>query len=82
VKEYESRTERYDQQLEAELGIDPKGMSTEEKMKALRKHREERYEQLVDSVYARRGWNQEGVPTLETIRRLGIDFPEIIELIK
>lgn len=81
AQEYESRRERYDEQLR-EAGIDPTSMTTEEKIRALRKMREERYEQLLDAVYKRRGWDQNGVPTLETVRRLGIDFPEVVELIK
>lgn len=81
VAEYESRAERYDTSLREDVGIDPQGMSTEAKMAALRKYREDRYEQLVDAVYARRGWDANGVPTLETARRLGIDFDEIVQLI-
>lgn len=82
VEEYESRVERYDQQLSQEVGIDPSIMTTEEKVKRLRKYREERYNQLVDAVYSRRGWNENGIPTLETIKRLGIDFPDVVELVK
>ncbi len=80
-KEYTSRQERYDAQLR-EAGLDPDGMSMQEKIQALRKQREERYEQLLDAVYKRRGWDSNGVPTLETVRRLGIDFPEVVELIQ
>ena len=80
--EYESRAERYDQQLRDQLGIDPSGMSTTEKRLALRRHREEQYDKLVDAVYERRGWDQNGIPTLETVRDLGIDFPDVVELIK
>ena len=80
--EYESRAERYDQQLREQVGLDPTGMSTEEKRLALRRFREEQYEKLLDAVYKRRGWNKEGIPTLETVRALGIDFPEVIELIE
>lgn len=82
VREYESRAERYDRQLREEVGIDPEKMSTEEKIAALRKYRQNRYEQLVDAVYKRRGWTSNGVPTEETVRRLGIDFPEVIELVR
>ena len=82
AKEYESRAERYDKQLREELGIDPEKMNTAQKMNALRRHREERYEMLVDAVYKRRGWTKNGVPTLETARRLGIDFPDVVELIQ
>jgi aldehyde:ferredoxin oxidoreductase len=80
--EYESRAERYDQQLRDQLGIDPSSMPTTEKRLALRRHREEQYRKLVDAVYERRGWDQNGIPTLETVRTLGIDFPDVVELIK
>ncbi len=82
VEEYESRAERYDRQLREKVGIDPTGMTTQEKMAALRKYREAQYESLVDAVYARRGWTRNGVPTLETLHRLEIDFPEVVEVVK
>ena len=80
--EYVSRQERYDGQLLELHGTDPQGMSTADKMAILRREREARYEQLKDAVYARRGWTNDGVPTLETARRLGIDFPEVVELLE
>jgi aldehyde:ferredoxin oxidoreductase len=83
VKEYESRQERYDKSLLEDVGLDPKGLTTEEKMAALRRYREGRYEQLVDAVYLRRGWSSNGIPTLETLQRLGLDvLPELVELVK
>ncbi len=82
AKEYESRVERYDTSLREDAGIDPDGMTTAEKMKALRAYRENRYEQLVDAVYKRRGWDENGVPKLETLQKLGIDFPEVVELVR
>jgi aldehyde:ferredoxin oxidoreductase len=33
-------------------------------------------------VYARRGWDADGVPTLGTLKNDGIDFPEIVDLIE
>jgi aldehyde:ferredoxin oxidoreductase len=80
--EYESRAERYDQQLSELVQIDPAGMSTEEKRLALRRYREDQYDKLIDAVYKRRGWNEDGIPTLKHIRDLGIDFPEVVELIE
>ncbi len=80
--EYESRTERYDKQLREEVGIDPSGMTTEEKMVAVRAYREDRYDKLMDAVYKRRGWTPNGVPTVETLQRLGIDYPDVVELVK
>jgi aldehyde:ferredoxin oxidoreductase len=78
--EYESRMDRYDQEL-LEIGIEISGLSTDEKVKALRNYREARYEKLVDAVYKRRGWTENGIPTLETVKRLQIDFPEVLRLI-
>jgi len=81
AEEYESRAERYDAQLR-EIGFNPDGRSTAEKMAALRKHREERYQTLTDAVYKRRGWTADGIPTLETVKRLGIDYPDIEALLR
>lgn len=82
AEEYESRQERYDSQLKEILGIDPAGKSTDEKRSLLRKHREEQYEKLIDAVYKRRGWTNRGVPTIETLKRLKIDYPDVVEVVK
>jgi aldehyde:ferredoxin oxidoreductase len=82
IQEYESRAERYDKQLREKLGYNPMGKSTEEKMAVLRKHRETEYERLKDAVYARREWNADGVPTIEKVKALGIDYPDVLELLK
>jgi len=80
--EYESRHERYDKELVEKHHVDITGMDTEEKVRRLRKFREALYEELKGAVYKRRGWNADGIPTLETVRRLGIDFPDVLELLK
>ncbi len=82
VEEYESRAERYDKQLQEVLKINPHGKTTAEKVALLRKFREDQYEKLTDAVYQRRGWTKDGVPTIETLKKLGIDFPEVIEVVK
>ena len=81
VTEYESRQERYDIQLSEEAGIDPSGMSSEEKVAAMRRYRESQYEHLLDAVYKRRGWTNDGIPTVGKLQELGIDFPDVIELV-
>ncbi|HRS53172.1 MAG TPA: aldehyde ferredoxin oxidoreductase C-terminal domain-containing protein, partial [Bacteroidales bacterium] len=81
VEEYESRAERYDNQLR-ELNIDISNKSTQEKLKILREYREKRYEQLLDAVYLRRGWTKNGVPKIEHLKKLGMDLPELIEVVK
>ena len=82
VEEYESRAERYDEQLQEILGLEPEKMATEEKMAALRKYREEQYEKLKDAVYERRGWTSDAVPKLETLKQLGIDFPDVVAVVE
>ncbi len=81
-EEYESRQERYDKQLKEIIGVNPEGKSTDEKKAILRKYREEQYEKLLDAVYYRRGWNKNGVPTIEHLKQLGMDLPELIETVK
>ncbi|OGR54341.1 MAG: hypothetical protein A3J80_13890 [Desulfobacula sp. RIFOXYB2_FULL_45_6] len=81
-EEYESRKERYDEQLKIKYGYDISGMNTKGKLSALRKEREEQYEKLKDAVYERRGWTKNGIPTVKTVKRLGIDFPEVMDVLK
>jgi len=82
AEEYESRAERYDKQLKELVGFDPEGKTTQEKMAATRAYREDRYEQLLDAVYQRRGWTKNGVPKIEHLIDLGMDLPEVIEVVK
>jgi aldehyde:ferredoxin oxidoreductase len=82
VAEYESRAERYDKQLREKLGLDPAGMTTGQKMAALRAYREEQYSRLQDAVYKRRGWNRDGIPTVEKLRELGINYPDVVALVE
>jgi aldehyde:ferredoxin oxidoreductase len=79
--EWEIRADYFDGKLK-EAGVDPAGLSVEEKIAKLQAHRRQQWEHLVDAVYRRRGWNRNGIPTLETVRRLGIDTPEVVELLK
>jgi aldehyde:ferredoxin oxidoreductase len=81
-EEYESRQERYDTQLKEKIGVDPEGKTTEEKIKILREYRYDQYEQLTDAVYKRRGWTMNGVPTKEKMQQLGMDLPEVLEVIE
>mgnify|MGYP001297487038 CR=1 FL=1 len=81
-EEYESRVDRYDKQLKEKIGVDPAGKSTTEKVKITREFREKQYQMLVDAVYKRRGWTENGIPKLELLKDLGIDFPEVVAVVK
>ncbi len=82
VEEYESRADRYDKQMKELIGVDPEGKTTEEKIAIHRKYREDRYEQLLDAVYERRGWNKNGVPKISFLKEIGMDLPELIEIVE
>jgi len=81
-EEYLSRQDRYDAQLKELVGIDPTNLSLTEKMAETRKYRENQYEKLMDAVYKRRGWNKNGVPTIEKLKEIGMDLPELIDVVK
>ena len=68
--------------MKEKIGIDPTGKSTKEKVAITRKFREEQYEKLLDAVYFRRGWTPNGVPTIERLKSIGMDLPEVIEVVK
>ena len=79
-EEYLSRVDRYDEQLHQWLDVDPETMSLAEKVNTHRSYRMKQYELLIDAVYKRRGWSQNGIPTLEKIKALGIDYPEVVRV--
>jgi aldehyde:ferredoxin oxidoreductase len=81
-EEYESRAERYDKQLKEIIGVEPEGKTTAEKKAILREYREDRYEKLIDAVYLRRGWTKNGVPKISHLKDLGMDLPELIEVVE
>ncbi len=81
IEEYLSRQERYDTQMKELIGINPEGKSNEEKVAITRKYREDRYEKLLDAVYQRRGWNKNGIPTPEHLKKLGMDLPEVMQIV-
>lgn len=58
------------------------GRSIVEKVAITRKYREEQYEKLFDNVYMGRGWNPNSVPTVEYLKNIGMDLPELIEVVK
>jgi aldehyde:ferredoxin oxidoreductase len=80
--EYLAREERYDKQMKEKIGVDPAGKSLAEKVAIMRKYRTDQYERLVDAVYKRRGWTPQGIPTPEHLKDIGMDLPELVEVVK
>ncbi len=81
-EEYLSREERYDKQLKEKYGWDPTGKSVDERRLKMRFFREEAYQKLCDAVYDRRGWDNNGVPTIEKITELGLANSGVMEVLK
>jgi aldehyde:ferredoxin oxidoreductase len=67
--------------MKEKIGVDPEGKSTKEKVAITRAFREDQYEQLLDAVYFRRGWTKNGVPTIERLKSIGMDLPEVLEVV-
>ena len=58
-----------------------KSMSLAERIAATRKYREAQYQSLIDAVYPKRGWTMNGVPTIRHLKELGMDLPELLEVV-
>ena len=82
AEEYLSRLSLYDGQLREKQGLDPEKMSLDEKIAKTRAYRLDQYEQLMDAVYRRRGWTMDGVPLPEHLREIGMDLPEVLEVVE
>src|SRR5690606_12121178 len=80
-EEYLSKESFYDNELKEKWGMDPGIMSLKERIKTLRVKREDQYNRLVDLVYEYRGWTNNGIPTIETLKKHGIDFPDVVEVV-
>ena len=39
-------------------------------------------EEMLDEYYEVQGWTPDGIPTVATVKRLGIDFDEVLEVLK
>ena len=81
-EEYLSRQERYDSQLREIQGLDPDKLTLDEKIAKTRSYRENQFERLTDAVYKRRGWTADGIPTPEHLKEIGMDLPQVLEVVE
>jgi aldehyde:ferredoxin oxidoreductase len=79
--EWDARREYHDGKLR-EIGVDPTGLPTGEKIHKLQEYRLGMWEGLKLAVYKRRGWNRKGIPTVETLKHLAIDYPEVVAVVE
>jgi aldehyde:ferredoxin oxidoreductase len=72
---YEAEHEYNDQELSRILGkslAEVQVMATQEKREILMAHRKGELRNLVQVYYSQRGWNTNGIPNIETLKRLGL----------
>jgi len=82
ISEYLSRKDYYDAYLRESAKISPDGTSHEERMVLLQNFRRSQYETLADVVYRKKGYDERGIPTDTTMKRLGFDKPEFMAIIR
>jgi len=73
LNEFTSRRDYYREYLKNEVGISLDGKSDEQLLCELHDYRRGQYEKLADEVYEEKGYDSQGIPTDETLARLGLD---------
>jgi len=81
-EEYLYRKDFYDSMIKNELGKIPETMKTPEKLAVIREYKQNAYSRLQQMIYAKRGWNEDGIPTVARLKELGIDDPSVIETVE
>lgn len=81
-EEYLYRGEYYDSMIKNELGKIPDTMKISEKMTAVRDHKEKNYSLLQQMIYRKRGWNEDGIPRVETLKQLGIEDEDVLDIVE
>jgi len=81
VNEFTSRRDYYRDYLKNEVGINLDGKSDDELLRELHDYRRGRYEKLADEVYEEKGFDSQGIPTDETLERLGLDAREYRDIV-
>ena len=76
------KVKKIDTEIKEKIGLDPSKMDIDEKIAKVREYRYDQFEKLTDAVYKRRGWTNDGVPTIERLKEIGMDLPELIEIVK
>ena len=75
---YEAEKAYNDEELSNILGKSPaemQSLKTQEKREILMKHRKEQLTELIRTYYEERGWTGTGLPTIATLKRIGLwDF--------
>ena len=72
---YDAEKDYHDQELSRFLGkstTEIQNMTTGEKRANLMNHKKEQLRQLIQAYYQERGWNTSGIPTIDTLKQIGL----------
>jgi aldehyde:ferredoxin oxidoreductase len=72
---YEAEVAYHDSELSSILGkplSEIRAMATAQKRRILMQTRKEHLHELIHTYYQERGWNANGVPTLKTLKKIGL----------
>ena len=72
---YDAEKDYHDQELSRFLEKSPteiQNMTTGEKRANLMNHKKEQLHQLIQAYYQERGWNTSGIPTINTLKQIGL----------
>jgi len=82
LNEFTSRRDYYREYLKNEVGISLDGKSDDQLLHELHDYRRGQYEKLADEVYEEKGYDSQGIPTDETLARLGLDGKDFHSIVK
>jgi aldehyde:ferredoxin oxidoreductase len=82
MEEYRSRKDYYDAYLREVAGFALEGKSEAERLSLLQEYRKMQYKKLTDAVYCKKGYDRNGIPLDETLKRLGFNQPEFMEIVR
>jgi len=71
MNEYRSREDHYVSYLEDVVGLDVSDMTDDQRLAAVQAYRRNQYERLTDAVYKEKGYDSNGIPKDDTLKRLG-----------
>ncbi len=82
MDEFNDRKDYYKKYLTETVGLDVTSKSDETLLKSLQDYRRDQYETLMDTVYAAKGYDKNSIPTDETLKRLGFEGEEYLQIVK
>jgi aldehyde:ferredoxin oxidoreductase len=82
LNEFESRRNYYLKYIQEVVGVITEGKSDAQLLEILQSFRKTQYDQLMNAVYTAKGYDHNGVPTEETLHRLGFNREDYLDIVQ